>query len=1412
MDRVLDLFCEPVARWFRETYGEPTPAQALGWPPIAAGQNTLVLAPTGSGKTLAAFLFAIHERLVAPIEEHAPGVHTLYLSPLRALASDVHRALQVPLSGIQISARAADIPLPDLRVGLRTGDTPAAERQRMVRRPPDLLVTTPESLHLLLTSPKAREGLRAVRYVIVDEIHALCGEKRGSFLALLLERLEALVERPFVRIGLSATQRPLDRVARFLGGYEADGTPRPVTVIDAGARKNLDLRVVCPVEDFRTLPPDHPSVWPALVERLVEWVADHASTLVFANNRRAVERLAAEMNRAAGGCGARAHHGSVSKEVRHQLEQDLKAGRLPALVATASLELGIDMGAIDLVCQVESPNSVAAALQRVGRAGHAYRATSKGRMLPKSRSDLLRMAGMARSMLRGEVSEVRIPQSPLDVLAQQIVAMVAVDDWRPDDLYARIRCAGPYRNLSRASFDEVVHLVGGGYRTPALPSLRARVTKDARSGRLTALPGARQAATLSGGTIPETGQYAMVLEDGTRLGELDEEFVFERRLGDTFVLGTSRWRIVSFRHDRVVVAASAAEEAQLPFWKGDGLGHDAEFGRTWGAFLAECGRRAGRADFETWLAAECALDEAAARNAAQHIADQLRAGPLPDDRTILVDVFPGDAGDGRMAVVSTFGRAFHLALWLALQGERARRGECALEGVVSNDGFLLRLGGAEPDGIVERLIGLADGSVRERVLDGLADSPAFSVCFRRNAARALILPRTRSGTRVPLWLQRLRAADLLAYAAEHPRFPIVLETYRELVEDVLPLESLDAFLALVRAGEARFAVRRGSGPTPFSASLVLEFVGRFLYEAERPRQPVPRAGKDLADELLGAAGNDAARISEAAVAAMEERLQGLSPFTRARDGAEILDLMRRVGDLTQDEIMARCEPPAREALNALLDDRQIVRLGGEDGEPRWIVADDPAVEGAASLEARVDLARRHVEASAGRTRDELAARYAEGAALFDQLIDDEHVVVDLPGRIGALIHRDTLVGLRRMTLTTSRRAIHPVPREALFGAIARRQHLDSPLREPSELVNVLLQLSGWPLPPSIWPDVLAVRVVEAGWSRVDALVRTGDVAWCGGRHGGRRVVSFVAGGSVRRMPDDGETGPLSRLAERTLQVLRDVGASFLAELARYVDAPASEVDGALWELTWRGLVTNDSVSAALRAGPGKAATGGRTGRWTAIREAEGLTAADALESSLRVTLARFGFVSREMLEWDSLGLRWGEAYPQLSRLEWRGELERGHFVSGLSGPQFAVPGFAASLVEGHSLTGARLLHAYDPANPFCGVGPLAGNDGVPLRRGFGSYIVTLGTRAALAVEGRGRRVRELVELNPGERRACLEALRGLVGRPGQPAALRVASWNGRAAAEASAAADMADAGFMRDDREMVFYRGYGGTT
>jgi len=1423
----LDLFHPAVSRWFRESFSEPTPAQAGGWPRIAAGENTLILAPTGSGKTLAAFLYAIHELVSRPTEEGEPtGVHALYVSPVKALASDIERNLNPLLDGVRACAARMGTDLPEVRVAVRTGDTTPTERRQMVRRPPHLLITTPESLHLLLTSPRAREMLRTVRHVIVDEIHSLIPEKRGTFLALLLERLEVLTGASPIRVGLSATQRPLDRVAAFLGGYTADGAPRSVRIVDAGMRKDLDLRVESPVEDMKVLPNLEgvgPTIWPGIHERLLDWVEEHASTLIFANNRRLVERIAAEMNRLAGHDLVRAHHGSLSKVQRHEIERELKAGKLPALVATSSLELGIDVGAIDLVCQVEAPTSVASALQRIGRAGHLYRRTSKGRLVPKTRDDLLRLAGIARAASRGEISAVRPPENALDVLAQQIVAMVAVEDWSVDALYAAIRRAYPYRALPRSAFLAVLDLVSGRYRSPAVAALRPRVAWDRERDVVQALPGSRQAVVLNGGTIPDSGQYPMVLEDGkTRLGELDEEFVFERRLGQTILLGTSRWRILEIGADRVIVGPSEESTAVMPFWKGEGLGQDAEFGRHLGEFLRACRKRVSSERFESWLAGECALDASAARNLATYLRDQLdRGGDLPDDRTILVDGFRDERGDPRAAVLTPFGRAFHQALLLAVQGVFRARGAEPPPAVFSNVGILFRAVGTSFDGIVSALRELRAENVEERIKGELPHTPFFALRFRRNAARALLLPRARPGRRTPLWLQRLRAGDLLAYASAHREFPIIVETYREILEDLLPLDELRRLLSEVENGGARIAVRRGASPSPFVSPLVLEFTAGFFYDEDRPA-PEARGDRSARDQMLALlrTRSDALLLDVDAVAAIDERLQGRSEFGKARDGVELVDLLRRVGDLTEEELRTRAEGPALGNLPDLIADGRIVRvLVADAGTPERLVA--PEDRAAYDRWEAADVRRvvsRFVSNRAAVSRAEVASRYPGAGSVIDELVvAGDLVEVTLSNGETRLANSEVVSGIRRLTLARRRRRVCRVGTEAFSASILQRHRLGAPRVGEDAVREALVQLAGWPMPAGVWEEVLAARVEGFQFDALDRLVREGEVTWRGYREPAGGAIAFAAAdqGWMLGRPDEPARG--SPLERKVLDHLATHGASYLHQIAGAIDVRPSEAAEAIWELIWGGRVTNDSLAPAWGGRPDPRTWQGRRsspwggGRWSLRAEGDGGRSEDEIRGRLRVLLERYGLLSRELVERERLAPRWREAYPVLSRMEWCGDVDRGLFVEGLSGLQFALPSSEAAL-KVDDADGLTLLNALDPANVWGDVVPIVDLFGAryALRHHSGNYLAIRGGRPVLAIETTAERLIPLAEMDVGERRDVLALLPALVRKTRRRTAIRVRGWGEGPIAETPVAEELERLGFMREDQLMILYRGFGG--
>ncbi|MEP7379075.1 MAG: DEAD/DEAH box helicase, partial [Chloroflexota bacterium] len=1021
----LAAFSAATRDWFGASFDAPTAAQALGWPAIATGAHTLICAPTGSGKTLAAFLYALDRLMAEPVpEDPLRRLRVLYISPLKALVHDVNRNLRSPLAGMALAARnrgetnGPGEAAREVRVAMRTGDTPAQERREFGKRPPDILVTTPESLYLLLTS-QAREALRGVEWVIVDEIHALAATKRGAHLALSLERLEELCVKPPQRIGLSATQRPLSVVAGYLGGRETPtsddkpGEPRAVHVVDAGIRKTLELQVVVPVEDMaaigQVLPPEQQkggsaaapdqrsSIWPAIHPRILELIRGHRSTIVFVNSRRLAERLALQLNELAGEELVRAHHGSLAREERLLIEEALKDGRLPALVATSSLELGIDMGAVDLVIQVESPGSVARGLQRIGRAGHSVGEPSQGVIFPKYRGDLLEAAVVTQRMLAGEIEPTVIPRNPLDVLAQQLVATAAERRWKVDELFNLVRRAENFADLGRDSYEATLGMLAGHYPGDEFAELRPRVIWDRAAGTVESRRDARTVAVISGGTIPDRGLFGVYLVDdadgattrsrsskgggGRRVGELDEEMVYEAREGEVILLGASAWRIEQITHDRVLVSPAPGEPGKVPFWKGDGPGRPVELGRALGELtrnlgdaVAEGGR--GRARAEKALRDEHALDELAAKNLLDYLAEEREVtGTLPTDRTIVMERFRDDLGDWRICLLTPFGARVHAPWALAIEARLRERLGLEVQPIWSDDGIVVRLpmtdiagtdgigliGGfsddagtaaVNPVSAAEEAIRIGSEDVEELVIGALGGSALFSSHFRENAARALLLPRRRAGQRTPLWQMRQRSAQLLGVASRYGSFPIVLETYRECLQDVFDLPSLKGILGAIERREINLVGVETRRASPFASSLMFDYIALYMYEGDAPladrRAQALALDRDLLRELLGAEELRELLDGEA-LAELELELAGLT-LERAPGSADAVhDLLRRLGDLTPAEVAARVrgqderarQSAAGEWLEALAADRRALKVR-INSEPRWIAIEDLA--------------------------------------------------------------------------------------------------------------------------------------------------------------------------------------------------------------------------------------------------------------------------------------------------------------------------------------------------------------------------------------------------------------------------------------------------------------------------------------
>ncbi|WP_437760522.1 Lhr family helicase [Sorangium sp. So ce1389] len=1243
----LDRFHPATQAWFRGVFSAPTPAQAQGFPPILDGASTLLLAPTGSGKTLAAFLAAIDRLMASPEPDPAERCRVVYVSPLKALAIDVERNLRAPLAGIAAAAERLGLPYRVPQVGVRSGDTAPEDRARLARKPPDILITTPESLYLLLTAA-ARDRLRAVETVIIDEIHALVATKRGTHLALSLERLEALRQapRPMQRIGLSATQRPLDEVARMLGGGEIEGAgarfaPRPVTIVDASAPKALELRIEVPVEDMTKLgevaragegPPPGPadpaqrSIWPSIHPRLVELVRAHRTTMIFVNSRRLAERLAAALNDTAGAEIALAHHGSIAREQRQQIEERLKAGLLPCIVATSSLELGLDLGAVDLVIQLEAPPSVAAGLQRVGRAGHEVGGTSRGVVFPKHRGDLLACAAAASRMREGKVEATLYPRNPLDVLAQQIVAIASMDTLHVDALFSLVRRAAPFADLPRASFEGVLDMLSGRYPSDEFAELRPRIVWDRVGGAVRARKGAKRLAVVNAGTIPDRGLYGVFLDTGgdasrpgRRVGELDEEMVFEAREGEVFLLGASSWRITDITHDRVLVVPAPGEPGKMPFWRGDQAGRNAELGASIGALARRIAATPTDDEAERALADEHGLDARAARNLVRYVRDQAAAtGEVPNDRAIVLERFVDEVGDYRICLLSPFGGRVHAPLSTCIAEKCRLELGLAVDTVWTDDGIVLRLPESESPPEAKQLLPQAD-EVEELLVRGLGDTALFASRFRECAGRALLLPRKFPGKRSPLWAQRKRAADLLAVASRYGSFPILLETYRECLRDVFDLTALEDLLRQIAARKVRVVTVDVRAPSPFAATLLFAYAGNFIYEGDLPlaerRAQVLAIDHARLRELLGEA--ELRELFDAdAVLALEASLQRLDGRAPLKHEDQVHDLLLSLGDLTRDEIARRTAGPdvppeaagerAAAWIDELVRDRRAIeiQLGGER---RLAAAEDagrlrdafgvvpPPGLPIAFLEAAADplgeLVARYARTHGPFRADDVARRFGLGPApvlaALARLAERGRVVEGefLPGGRGReFCDAEVLRSLKRRSLARLRAEVEPVPPEAYARFLADWHNLHRRRRGLDGLLAALEQLQGAPLSASaLEAEILPARVEGYRPGDLDALCAAGEVLWRGVEpvgDGDGRVALYLAEAYPYLAPPPGRAeGPL---AEGIRAALARRGALFFSDLSRETGAFGADLLAALWELVWAGEVTNDTL-APLRA-------------------------------------------------------------------------------------------------------------------------------------------------------------------------------------------------------------------------------------
>jgi ATP-dependent Lhr-like helicase len=1422
-----------IQKWFGSAFEKASPPQEKGWPEISAGKHTLIFAPTGSGKTLAAFLWCIDDLLGSLLNNHVSGIHTLYISPLKALNNDIHRNLDLPLDGIQREAEMAGTELPVIRKLVRTGDTPSSVRQAMLRQPPHILITTPESLYLLVTSVRGRELFRKLRYLIVDEIHAISGGKRGVHLSLTLERLMKLCEHEPVRIGLSATQRPLERIAAFLGGQQVGHgrlQPRVVSIVDCGHRKNLDLKVVSPVEDFGDLP--DATVWPFVIEKIYALILEHKTTLVFVHMRSQAERIARWLNelfRKNHGEEAKdialAHHGSISREMRYEIEERLKNGDIPSVIATGSLELGIDIGSIDLVVQLEAPRTVSSMLQRIGRSGHTLSATSKGRIIPMYPSDLDDAVALAHAALSSEIEETKVPENCLDVLAQQIIAEVSMRDWDRVELYDVVRSSYCYRNLTEHSFNGVIEMLAGRFAETPIKSLQARLNWDKVNDRLITRRGSRLLATLNGGTIPDRGYFSVYLADSNvKLGEMEEEFVFESRVGHVFFLGNNEWRIDAIDNHKIVVSPVDAAKPRPPFWKGDLMFRDFDSSMKVGAFR----RRLQQEEISEVSAPEILsiADDSIARNLQTYLQRQIgHCVYLPTDTTVIAECFRDSANEPHILMHTCFGARVNGALAIMLASAFERNYHIQVQFSYDDDGLIFRTPDISAPLPIAEILRIPYQELEHLLIAAITDTPLFSVRFRYNAARALILDRSQPHRRIPLWLQRLRAADLLAVVRDHPDFPILVETCRDCLNDLFDLEALRVVIERVQSGEIIVREVQTPFPSPMAAGLMFDFLSSNIYEMDRARYPAQAAmvSTELLAEILSRESIPEI-VTKDIADQCERRWQHLTSESKARDIEALFSIIENVGPLSIEELEGRSTGELSDWLELLSLTHRIIHVSHP--VPGWIAASNADLFKDSDEAVRKRI-RQYLQTVGPRTTGEIATAIAADPICVESVLGElceEKVLVS--GKLlidvdeALWCEKQNFAEIYRRVIAARRPTDAPVDREGLYRFLLN-WHVT---REKMGRVTAIVECySGFRFPVDTFEREIGGARMEAGnWKtamdELSELVANGQVIARGhkSKEGGRMDISFIQRGTGSLFQEGPESDRCSGDGARILQFLRENGASFVRDIMAGTELGLSAVESELKHLTERSFIACEHYASWLKlvrpasrrknvvatasqpwppmsttvmtraARPSRRLFKERFQQELSLKDSRWfLTNAFAVqgkslnrrlqaERQARLLLNRYGILVKEWYRHEDGLLPWYEIFQVLKRLEWQGEVRRGYFFDGLSGIQFALPEAIEVLRRMDQQGVARtehpvLISSADPALPFgravqWDLQDCHGN-AVAVTRAFSNHLVFLQSKPVFYSENFGSRLWCLAQISEDRLEKCIMLLKNWLRFP-----------------------------------------------